>query len=343
VTAPGGRASTAAQQADFYGRLLERLETLPGVASAGAAVTLPIGGDDFSTQYIVEGRPDPTPGQEPSAGWQIVSRRYFEAIGMRVVAGRGFRDGDTMDSTPAALVNQTLARQAWPEGDPVGRRVRLGRGPGDPWVTIVGVVSDMRHRGPASPPRPEIYQPLTQRSFSAMAFVVRTTVDPRSIVPLVRAEVAALDPALPIAHVATMEEHVSRALSRPRFMSTLTAVFGALAVILAIVGIYGVMAASVAQRTREIAIRMAVGAQVSDVIRLVALKAAGLAGVGLAAGLLGAWASSRVLAGLLFGIAPDDVATYVASAAALLVVALAAAAVPALRAARIDGAQVLRS
>jgi ABC-type antimicrobial peptide transport system permease subunit len=126
-------------------------------------------------------------------------------------------------------------------------------------------------------------------------------------------------------------------------MSTLTAVFGALAVILAIVGIYGVMAASVAQRTREIAIRMAVGAQVSDVIRLVALKAAGLAGVGLAAGLLGAWASSRVLAGLLFGIAPDDVATYFASAAALLVVALAAAAVPAFRAARIDGAQVLRS
>jgi ABC-type antimicrobial peptide transport system permease subunit len=201
----------------------------------------------------------------------------------------------------------------------------------------------MRHRGPASPPRPEIYQPLTQRSFSSMAFVVRTSVDPLSIVPLIRAEIAGLDPALPISHVSTMEEHVGRVLSRPRFMSTLTAVFGALAVALALVGIYAVMACSVAERTREIAIRVAVGARVLDVVRLVVLKAAFLAGAGVAAGLLGAWATSRVLAGLLFGITAGGAPTYVVSAAALLVVALTAAALPALRAARIDGSQVLRS
>jgi predicted permease len=343
VTAPGGRGTPAPRQVAFYDRLLERVESLPGVARAGAAVTLPIGGDDFSTGYFVEGQPLPPAGQESSAGWQIVSRGYFEAIGMHMLSGRGFRAGDTTASTPIAIVNETLARQAWPSADPVGRRVRLGRDADDPWLIIVGVVSDMRHRGPASPPRPEIYQPVTQHAFSSMAVVVRTTADPLSIVPLIRAEVSALDPSLPISHVSTMEEHVERALSRPRFMSTLTMTFGALAVVLALVGVYGVMAASVAQRTREIAIRIAVGARASDVVRMVALRAAVLTGAGVAAGLMGAWASSRVLAGLLFGVTANDGPTYLVSAVALLAVALAAAAVPAFRAARIDGSQVLRS
>jgi putative ABC transport system permease protein len=343
VAAPGGRGTPAPRQVAFYDRLLERVESLPGVARAGAAVTLPIGGDDFSTGYFVEGQPLPPAGQESSAGWQIVSRGYFEAIGMHMLSGRGFRAGDTTASTPIAIVNETLARQAWPSADPVGRRVRLGRDADDPWLIVVGVVSDMRHRGPASPPRPEIYQPVTQHAFSSMAVVVRTTADPLSIVPLIRAEVSALDPSLPISHVSTMEEHVERALSRPRFMSTLTMTFGALAVVLALVGVYGVMAASVAQRTREIAIRIAVGARASDVVRMVALRAAVLTGAGVAAGLMGAWASSRVLAGLLFGVTANDGPTYLVSAAALLAVALAAAAVPAFRAARIDGSQVLRS
>ena len=210
-------------------------------------------------------------------------------------------------------------------------------------MTVVGVVSDVRHRGPAAPPRPEIYQPLTQRSFGTMAFVVRTAIDPYHAVPLIRAGIARLAPSLPMAHVATMEEHVGRALSRPRFMSVLTAVFGALAVALALVGIYGVMAASVSQRTREIAIRMALGARTFELVSMIALEAGALAMTGVVAGVLAAWAASRVLAGLLFGVTPGDPATYLASACALLVVALAAAAFPALRAARIDGAQILRS
>ena len=145
---------------------------------------------------------------------------------MRIVGGRGFRPGDTAEAPPIVVVNQALARQVWSGADPVGRRLRLGRDPQDPWMTVVGVVSDMRHGGPAAPPRPEIYQPLPQRSFGSMAFVVRTTVDPHTTVPLIRAEIARLSPSLPMAHVATMEEHVARALSRPRFMSVLTAVFG---------------------------------------------------------------------------------------------------------------------
>ena len=343
ITAPGGRATPAAGQRAFYDRLMQRIESLPGVARTGAAVTLPIGGDSFSTLYLVDGRPVPPSGQEASAGWQVVSRGYFDAIGMHMVTGRGFRDGDTADSTPIVVVNETLARSEWPGADPVGRRIRLGRDRADPWLTVVGVVSDMRHHGPASPPRPEVYQPLTQRAFSSMAIVVRTSVGPLSIVPLVRAAVAGLDPALPISHVATMEEHVGRVLSRPRFMSTLTAAFGGLAVVLALVGIYAVMAHSVAERTREIAIRMAVGARIADVVWLVVLKAASLAGAGVVAGLLGAWVASRVLAGLLFGVTAGDAPTYLVSAVLLLVVAVTAAVVPAFRAARIDGARVLRS
>jgi putative ABC transport system permease protein len=343
VTAPGGRITTPAQQRAFYAQLLQGIESLPGVTRAGAAVTLPIGGDDFSTRYTIDGAPVPVPGQEPSAGWQIVSAEYFDAIGMRIVGGRGFRAGDTADAPQVVVVNQWLARQVWPGADPVGRRLRLGRDPQDPWMTVVGVVSDMRHRGPAAPPRPEIYQPLTQRSFGAMAFVVRTAVEPYSTVPLIRTEIARLAPSLPMAHVATMEEHVGRALSRPRFMSVLTAVFGGLAVALALVGIYGVMAASVSQRTREIAIRIALGARTFEVVSMIALEAGTLAGAGVVAGVFAAWAASRVLAGLLFGVTPGDPATYLGSACALLIVALAAAAFPALRAARIDGAQVLRS
>jgi len=327
----------------FYEQLLQRIESLPGVARAGAAVTLPIGGDDFSTRYIADGAPLPPPGQEPSAGWQIVSRDYFDAIGMRILSGRGFREVDTPGSAAVVVVNETLARQAWGGRDIVGRRVRFSRDPGDPWRTVVGVISDMRHRGPGAPPRPEIYQPLAQRSFASMAFVVRTFVPPLSLVPLIREELAAIDPAVPIARLATMDDHLQRALSRPRFMSLLTSTFGALAVALAVVGIYGVMACAVAERTREIAIRIALGARVPDVVRMVVMKALRLAAAGVIAGLLLAWASSRVLAGLLFGVTPGDVVTYVVSAAGLLAVALLAAAVPARRAARIDGSRVLRS
>ena len=325
VTAPGGRSATAADQRAFYQQLLQGIESLPGVTRAGAAVTLPIGGDDFSTRYMIEGAPVPVPGREPSAGWQIVSWQDFDAIGMRIVGGRGFRPGDTAEAPPIVVVNQALARQVWSGADPVGRRVRLGRDPEDPWMTVVGVVSDMRHGGPAAPPRPEIYQPLPQRTFGSMAFVVRTTVDPHRTVPLIRAEIARLSPSLPMAHVATMEEHVARALSRPRFMSVLTAVFGGLAVALALVGIYGVMAASVSQRPARsrFGLRLVRG---REVVSMIALEAGVLAGVGVLTGMLAAWAASRVLAGLLFGVTADDPSTYLVSALALLIVALAAAA-----------------
>lgn len=343
ITAPRGKAIAGPQRTAFYEALLQRVQALPGVTRTGAVVTLPIGGDTFSTSYLVDGRPAPAPGREPSTGWQVASPGYFAAIGMRVLSGRGISDRDTAGAQGVVVVNQTLARQAWPDGDPVGRRLRLSADAEAAPLTVIGVVSDVRHGGPASPPRPEVYQPLAQRPFQSMAVVVRTAGDPLTIVPQVRAEVAGLDPTLAISHVGSMDEHVSRALSRPRFMSTLTTIFGALAAVLALVGIYGVMACSVAERSREIAIRIAVGAPASRVVRMIVLEAAGLAAAGVAVGLPAAWASSRLLSGLLFGVTAGDLSTYAAAAVGLLAVAVAAAVVPALRAGRIDGATMLRS
>ena len=339
----GSRAGAPARQVAFYDDLLRELRALPGVRSAGAAVTLPIGGDDFSTTFAVEGRPVPAPSEEPSAGYQIVTPGYFGTMGMRIRAGRDFSESDTRDSPRVVIVNETLARQHWPGADPVGRRLRVGRGASSPWMIVVGVVSDIRHLGPAREPRPELYEVHTQSPFSFMAFVVRTEGDPYGSVSSIRAAVSRLEPAQPVAGIRTMDEHLERSLSRPRFMSTLTAAFAALALTLAVIGLYGVIAYSVTQRTREIAIRAALGATPFDVLRMVIAKALGLAAAGVVAGVAAAAALARLLTGLLHGVTATDPATYVAVAALLMGVAILSGALPAIRAMRIDGARALKT
>jgi predicted permease len=262
-------------------------------------------------------------------------------MGIPIVAGRDFAPGDTRDATGVVMVNETFARQHWPGDNPLGRRMKIGRGD-EPWLTVVGVVGDIRHLGPATPPRPEFYQPHSQRSFAFMAFVVRTAVAPRSVVPALRRVVTTLDPTQPISGVDTMEDHIARALARPRILSTLVAMFGALALVLAVVGIYGVMAYAVAQRTQEIAIRTALGASAADVVRLLLGKAAWLAAAGVVCGLALTAVATRGLSGLLFEVTTTDGRTYTAVLALLVSVALLAAAIPAFRAARIDGARALR-
>jgi putative ABC transport system permease protein len=337
----GARAEYQAQQVAFYDEALTRIARLPDVAAAGAAVTLPIGGDDFAAPFAVEGMPPPIPGQEPSAGFQVVTPGYFHAMGIPLLAGRDFRAGDTRAGVPVVLVNRTFARREWPGSDPIGRRIRVGRS--DQWLTVIGVVGDIRHLGPATPPRAEFYQPHSQRSFPFMAFVVRTRIEPARVVHAIRAEVSRLDPAQPISGVATMEEHLARSLSRPRFMSTLVGAFGVLALVLSVVGIYGVMAYSVTARTREIAIRMALGARARSVMTMILSRTLALAAAGICAGLAGAAALTQVLSGLVFGVGVTDVFTFAAAAATLAAVALAAGLIPALRATKIEGAKVLRS
>ena len=335
------RAEYQSKQIAFYDEALTRIRNLPDVIAAGAAVTLPIGGDDFSAEYTIDGRAMPAPGHEPSAGYQVVTPGYFGAMGIPLVSGRDFGTGDVRSAQQVALVNHTLAEREWPGADPIGRRLRIGRD--EPWMTIIGVVGDIRHMGPATPPRPEFYQPHAQRSFPFMAFVVRTRHDPAAVVPSIRGEISRLDPAQPVSGVATMDEHLARALSRPRFMSTLVASFGGLALALSVIGIYGVMAYSVTQRTREIAIRMALGAHTGAVVRMILARTAWLALIGVGAGVAGAAALTRVLSGLLFGVGAVDAATFAAAALLLGGAALAAGAVPALRATRIEGAEALRS
>jgi predicted permease len=337
----GPHAESQSKQAAFYDEALVRIRSLPGVAAAGAAVTLPIGGDDFSASYIVDGRPAPIPGQEPSAGFQVVTPGYFAAMGIPLLSGRDFQASDDQSAPPVILINHALAQREWPGEDPIGRRMRTGAD--ESWMTIVGVVGDIRHRGPASPPRAEFYQPHTQRSFSFMAFVVRTTHDPAAVVRSIRSEITRLEPTQPISAVATMDEHLARSLSRPRFMSTLVAMFGMVALALSVVGIYGVMAYSVTQRTREIAIRMALGARAGAVMTMILSRTMWLTAIGVTAGLAGATAATRVLSGLLFGVAARDATVFVAAAAVLAVAALLAGAIPALRATRIQGAEALRS
>ena len=337
----GQRAEYQARQVSFYDEVLRDIAQLPGVVATGAAVTLPIGGDDFAAPVEIEGRPAAAPGQEPRVGYQVVTPGYFAAMGIPFSDGRDFRASDVRTSQAVVLVNETFARQHWPGTSAIGRRVRIAA-PDDPWRTVVGVVSDIRHLGPATPPRPEIYQPHTQRSFPFMAFVVRTSGDPARAVPAIRAAVARLDPAQPVSGVATMEEHIGRALSRPRIIATLVGAFGALALVLAVVGTYGVTAYGVAQRSREIAIRSALGADRRSIVRAVLRHVLLVAGGGAAAGLLLAFATVRALAGLLYEVSPLDLATFGAVPVLLLVTALAAGALPARKAANVSPLGALR-
>ena len=337
----GERAEYQRLQRAFYDATLAEISALPGVQHAGAAVTLPIGGDDFATGVTIEGQPEPRPGEEPRAGFQVVTPGYFQTMGIRIVSGRDFAASDVATAPPVVMVNEAFARQHWNGRDPIGRRIRVGRG-SDGWMTVIGLVSDIRHLGPAKAPRPEFYQPHSQRSFPFMAFVVRAHGTPTALVPAIRRVIAKLDPAQPISGINTMEQHLANALSRPKFISTLVAAFGVLALILSLVGVYGVMAFSVAQRTREIAIRTALGATNTSVLTLVLTKAMWLAAAGVIAGLLGSTGLSRALRGLLFGITAADAATYATVVVILTAVAFLAAALPAWRATRIPGAQVLR-
>ncbi|MEO6238217.1 MAG: ABC transporter permease [Vicinamibacterales bacterium] len=341
VNLTGDRAAFQARQVQFYESLQQRLAAVPGVRSVGAAVTLPIGGDSFGTQFQPEGRVLTRPGEAPTAGYQVVTPGFFAAMSIPLKSGRDVRSADTRDAEPVVLVNEQLAREIWPGQDPVGKRLKFDASD-LAWSRVVGVVGDIRHLGPGSPPRPEIYQPCAQRSFPFMAFVVRTDADPAAVIPSLRRAAAELDPALPLAGLRTMDEHLRRSLAKPRFFSTLVTGFGALAVTLALVGIYAMMAWSVSERRQEFAIRLALGARGPALVRMVMGKAVVLSMLGIAAGIGAARAGSGVLAGLLFSIEPADPAAFMLTGSTVAVVALAAAYIPARRALRVDPVSLLR-
>jgi len=336
----GEQARQRPLQAAFFERVLDGIRKLPGVRTAGAAVTLPIGGDDFGTAVLVDGEPPAAPGHEERNGLQVVTPGFFQALGVPVLAGRDVQASDEADAPGVALVNQTFARRHWPGQSALGRRIRIGSAA--PWLTVVGVVRDLRHLGPSHPARPEVYMPHRQSPFSFMAIVVRTDGDPVAFAPAIRRVIAGVDPSQPIANVNTMAGHLRDSMAAPRFLAVVTGLFGALALVLAGLGVYGVMAWSVVQRRREIGTRIAIGASASEIAFGVLRQGGVLVAGGAVAGVALSAALGRVLSHVLDGVPAADLPASAAALALLSVVAGISLWLPAHRASRVDPAFVLR-
>jgi putative ABC transport system permease protein len=333
----------------FYERLVERVRQLPGVRSAGAVRALPLGSTIGDFGLRVEGYAPP-PGTGAKGDWQIATDGYLEAMGERLVRGRPIARSDRTNTMPVGLINEEMARRYWPGRDAIGGRFRIGGGNQDrPWVTVVGIVANVRHNGITAAAKEKFYIPHTQWHKSvgtpirAMTLVLRAEGDPSLLVSPARQAIRGLDASLPVASVRTMDEVVSSTLSAPRFTGVLLGVFAALALALSAVGIYGVLSYLVSRRTREIGIRVAVGASRGQVLRLVLTSGLGLALTGVVAGLAAAAWLARLMTALLHDVTPGDPATFTAVAIALSAVATLASLVPAWRATRVDPVTALKA
>jgi predicted permease len=336
-----------AQVESFYQRLLERVRALPGVVAAGAVRSLPLAATIGDWGLDIEGYVE-TPGNNAKGDWQVSTDGALEALGERLVAGRSFTAADRADTLPVALVNETMARKYWADGNPIGRRIRMGS-PTRPWITVVGIVADQQHNGLGGLVKEKFYRPhaqfsqVTQFAPRGMTLVVKTAGEPMQALPAIRHALAGIDRSVPIAAARPMTDVVSGAIAAPRFTGWLLGLFAVTALTLAAIGIYGVLSYLVTQRTREIGIRVAVGAGPAEVLRLVVGRGLALALTGVAIGVVVALVASRVMESLLFGIEPRDPATFIGVPVVLTVVALVASIVPAIRAARVDPIVALRT
>jgi putative ABC transport system permease protein len=335
--------------AGFLDQLQQRVKQLPGVQSVAFSNGLPFEGANWPA-FIIEGQPPPEPGREPNAILYITSAGYLETLGITLLRGRGFSSHDTPSTTPVVLIDEVFARQYFPNEDPLGKRLRQA-GANTPSREIVGVVRHVEHSNleGLNAASAEVYTPFSQipvetlpRYVRRVNLLVRTNVEPLSLAPSVRAQISALDKDQPVFNVRTMEQALARSVAARRFAMILLSVFAVLALVLAAVGIYGVISYSVAQRTREVGIRMALGAQTTDVLKLVVRDGLKLVVIGVAVGLAGAFMLTRLMSTLLFGVTPTDSLTYATVALTLIVVALAACYIPARRATKVDPLVALR-
>ena len=329
----------------FYDQLLSRVRSLPGVETVGSAQGIPFSGWDVQAEMAIEGRPQPRRGEELVVHYQWVTPDYFKAVGVPLVRGRWLTPADRDTVAPVAVINQLLARRAFPDVDPLGKRIKLGGlGSRDPWVTVVGVVGDFRHYRLPQPMGPAIYYSYASQPTLTQALAIRTRLDdPLALVPAVRGFIRELDADVPAYQVRTLEQQVSRSLWRQRLQGQVLGVFAGLAMMLASVGLYGVISYTVAQRTRELGVRVALGATRRDVIALVLAQGLRLTLLGVVVGIVGALALTRVVGSLLHGVRPTDPFTFVAVPLVLAVVALAASYVPALRATHVDPLMTMRA
>ncbi|MHB8653115.1 MAG: ABC transporter permease [Terriglobia bacterium] len=343
VELPDSRYANETQMIPFENDALQRLAKIPGVRYAGAVFGLPLGDMLIRGDISIEGQPAPPPDVTPSKS--VVSADYFRAAGIRLIKGRYFDDHDTQTSAHVIIINENMARLFWPNQDPIGQRIKPGFS-NDQWCSIVGVVGDVKQSSFAEKPSTALYLPYAQapRSFLMrdITFVVRTGSAPLKAADQARQAIAAVDPDLPVFDVATMQELVYQSMSEPRFNTVLLGMFAALAFALATVGIYGVMSYTVTQRTHEIGVRMALGAERGDVLRLVVGQGVLLTLIGVGIGLAAAFGLTRFLAGFLFGVQPTDPITYIGVSVLLIGVALAASYIPARRATKVDPMVALR-
>lgn len=356
---PAPKYKEPARQRAFYEELIARLKTLPGVESVGATTQTPLSPGDNWSGFAIEGRPDPGPGDQQQAAVRAVSNDYFLTLRIPLRKGRFFNDADARvalplmryydaqpypahfndpQAAPAILINETMARQYWPNEDPLGRRLRIIA---SPWMTVVGVVGDVHHNGLNTPPNPEIYMSHLQEPQGALAVMARTSGDPFQLASAARAEIKALDTDQPVT-ITTMEQVFSNSVAVPRFNTLLLGVFASLALVLAAIGVFGVINYSVAQRTQEIGIRLALGAQRRDVFKLIVGQGLILALLGVVIGSVAAFAMTRLITSLLFGVSPTDAPTFVLVSLLMTVVALLACYIPARRATRVDPLVALR-
>jgi putative ABC transport system permease protein len=338
VNPPRVTYDTAAKHVAFYDQVYEKAKALPGVQKAALVSVLPLGGDS-DTSFEIEGRPPAQSASETPITWyRLVTASYFETMGMPIRRGRGF---ETREAAPSVIVNESMARKFFPGEDAIGRRVRLSRDL--PWFTIIGIVGDAKVRGAREAARIETFVPYWQMPEPGMNVVLKTAGDPTLLTAALKQAVASLDPNVPVQGVTTLDAIVGESIEQPKFFALLAAGFSILALILAAIGIYGVMAYVVAQRTTEIGVRMALGATQGEVFRLIVGDGLKLTALGVALGAAGSVLIARWLTTLLFGVSPGDPKTIIVTALVLLLVAAAACFIPARRATRVDPMVALRA
>jgi putative ABC transport system permease protein len=340
---PSSRYAENQQQIAFFQQLIEKIETIPGVESAAAIQDLPLRRNRMGHKFVIEGHSIPS-GSEPDAAYRVVTPDYFSVMGIPLQIGRLFTENDDEQTSRVVIINESMARQFWASEDPVGKRIRFG-GDDAPWYSIVGVVGDVKHMGLDAEEGPAIYQPHAQKPqyLRWMTVVLRTNVEPLSLAGAIRNQVRAIDKDQPVYDIATMEQLLSESISNPKLYMALLGLFAFIALLLAMVGIYSLLAFWVTQRAREIGIHIALGAQRKDVVRLVLGKGFKLSLSGILLGLSGAFALTRFLRSFLFEISATDPATFAAISILLMLVAVLACYFPARRAMKVDPIIALRN
>jgi len=333
------------QQIDgFFQRALEKVRALPGVQSAAVSTTVPMSGVNTAGSFVIEGRTIAPGEMSPWGNRWFAGANYFETMGIPLMKGRFFDDRDVREAPQVAIIDDAMEQKFWPDENPIGRRISFQRDPqGNPiWREVVGVVGHVKHKGLEGDSPVQYYVPHRQISVSTVFLVSRTAVDPASMASAVRGSIQEVDRELPVFRVTTMERMVADSMTQRRFAMTLLAVFATVALILASVGLYGVMSYSVMNRTNEIGIRMALGAKVTDVLRMVVGQGMRLSLIGVAIGLVGAFGLTRIMQSLLFAVSATDIITYAAVSVLLTTVSLVACLVPARRATQVDPMEALR-